>query len=119
MRFDEVERSGDIVIEARNLSKAFDVPLFRDLSLTVERGECMAVIGPNGAGKTTLDQDFDRPRKARLGRSRSSATRSRSAITTRACTRSIPTPRSFARSGPKTIPNGWKRTSVTCSPASA
>ena len=26
MRFDEVERSGDIVVEARNLSKAFDVP---------------------------------------------------------------------------------------------
>ncbi len=54
MRFDEVERSGDIVVEARNLSKAFDVPLFRDLNLTVERGECVAVIGPNGAGKTTL-----------------------------------------------------------------
>ncbi len=54
MRFDEVERSGDIVVEARKLSKAFDVPLFRDLNLTVDRGECVAVIGPNGAGKTTL-----------------------------------------------------------------
>jgi ATP-binding cassette subfamily F protein 3 len=54
MGFDEVERSGDIVVEARKLSKAFDVPLFRDLSLSIERGECVAVIGPNGAGKTTL-----------------------------------------------------------------
>ena len=54
MRFDEVERSGDIVVEARKLSKAFDVPLFRDLNLTIDRGECVAVIGPNGAGKTTL-----------------------------------------------------------------
>ena len=28
--------------------------MFRDLSLTVERGECVGVIGPNGSGKTTL-----------------------------------------------------------------
>jgi ATP-binding cassette subfamily F protein 3 len=54
MGFDEVERSGDIVVEARGLSKAFDAPLYQDLSLTIQRGECVAVIGPNGAGKTTL-----------------------------------------------------------------
>jgi ATP-binding cassette, subfamily F, member 3 len=28
--------------------------LFRDLNLTIDRGDCVAVIGPNGAGKTTL-----------------------------------------------------------------
>ncbi len=28
--------------------------MFRDLNLTVERGQCVGVIGPNGAGKTTL-----------------------------------------------------------------
>ena len=54
MGFDEVERSGDIVIEARRLSKSFDTPLFRDLSLTVTRGQCFGVIGPDGEGKTTL-----------------------------------------------------------------
>jgi ATP-binding cassette subfamily F protein 3 len=54
MGFDEVERSGDIVVEARKLSKAYDKPLFTDLSLTVDRGQCVGVIGPNGAGKTTL-----------------------------------------------------------------
>ena len=54
MGFDEVERSGDIVIEARRLSKSFASPLFRDLNLTIGRGECVGVIGPNGVGKTTL-----------------------------------------------------------------
>ena len=34
--------------------RRYDTPLFRDLSLTVERGQCVGVIGPNGAGKTTL-----------------------------------------------------------------
>lgn len=29
-------------------------PVLRDLSLTVKRGECLAVLGENGAGKTTL-----------------------------------------------------------------
>jgi ATP-binding cassette subfamily F protein 3 len=54
MGFGEVERSGDVAIEGRKLSKAYDTTLFRDLSLTVDRGECVGVIGPNGAGKTTL-----------------------------------------------------------------
>ena len=54
MRFDEVQRSGDIVVEAVKLSKAYANPLFRDLNLTVERSQCVGVIGPNGSGKTTL-----------------------------------------------------------------
>ncbi len=54
MGFDEVDRSGDIVVEARKLSKAFDKPLFTNLDMTIDRGQCVAVIGPNGAGKTTL-----------------------------------------------------------------
>src|SRR4051794_37783234 len=54
MGFGEVDRSGDIVIEATNLSKAFDRPLFKGLNLSVLRGQCVGVMGPNGAGKTTL-----------------------------------------------------------------
>jgi len=54
MGFGEVERSGDIVIEARKLSKSFDKQLFKDLDLAVLRGQCIGVMGPNGSGKTTL-----------------------------------------------------------------
>ncbi len=54
MGFEEVDRSGDIVIEARNLSKAYDKVLFQDLNVAVLRGQCVGVMGPNGSGKTTL-----------------------------------------------------------------
>ena len=47
-------RSVPEVIEARSLSKAYDTPLFQDLNLQVERGQCVGVMGPNGSGKTTL-----------------------------------------------------------------
>ena len=54
MGFGEVERSGDIVIEARKLSKAYDKPLFQDFNFSLLRGQCVGVMGPNGAGKSTL-----------------------------------------------------------------
>jgi ATP-binding cassette subfamily F protein 3 len=54
MGFDEVERSGDIVIEARDLSKSYDKPLFQRFNIAIQRGQCVGVLGPNGSGKTTL-----------------------------------------------------------------
>jgi ATP-binding cassette subfamily F protein 3 len=54
MGFGEVDRSGDIAIEARRISKAYAQPLFRDFNLAVHRGQCVGILGPNGAGKTTL-----------------------------------------------------------------
>ncbi len=67
MRFDEVERTGDIVLEANHLAKAYDKPLFRDFSVAVERGQCVGVIGPNGAGKTTLIKTLIGHEKADAG----------------------------------------------------
>src|SRR5262249_40906752 len=53
MGFGEVDRAGDVVIEARNLSKAYAAPLFQNLNLQVLRAQCVGVMGPNGSGKTT------------------------------------------------------------------
>jgi ABC-2 type transport system ATP-binding protein len=42
------------VVEVQGLQKAYDgVPAVRDIDLTIEEGEVVAVVGPNGAGKTT------------------------------------------------------------------
>lgn len=41
-------------LEVTAISKTFDKPLFKDLSLMVEVGERIAIIGQNGVGKTTL-----------------------------------------------------------------
>jgi ATP-binding cassette subfamily F protein 3 len=58
--FPKAERTGDIVASARGISKKYvnkdgeEKVLFRDLDLSIGRGERWGIIGPNGAGKTTL-----------------------------------------------------------------
>ncbi len=53
--FPPAKRSGRLVLALEGVSKAYGAThLYRDLNLTVLRGERVAVIGPNGAGKTTL-----------------------------------------------------------------
>ncbi len=54
MHFGGVRRTGDVVLEAAGVSKSFGVPLFRDLSFSVKRGQRLGILGPNGCGKTTL-----------------------------------------------------------------
>lgn len=51
----EAERSGRLVIEARDVSFAHgERALVRDFSTTIMRGDRVGLIGPNGSGKTTL-----------------------------------------------------------------
>jgi ATP-binding cassette subfamily F protein uup len=43
------------ILNAQSVTKQFGaVPLFRNISLTVEDGDRIGLIGPNGAGKSTL-----------------------------------------------------------------
>ncbi len=54
MHFRSVRRSGDVVVEADRISKAYDQPLFSGLSFQLQRGQRLGILGPNGSGKTTL-----------------------------------------------------------------
>jgi len=48
---------GDVILEIKGLSKSVDgVPLFSDLTLTVNRGDKIAFVGGNTLAKTTLFQ---------------------------------------------------------------
>ena len=54
-RFDQLRPSGKDVLELTEVTKSYgDKRVLTDVSLTVRRGDKLAVIGPNGLGKSTL-----------------------------------------------------------------
>jgi ABC transport system ATP-binding/permease protein len=51
----EAEKSGKLVIEAKNIGKCFgDRKIVDGFSIRIQRGDRIGIVGPNGAGKTTL-----------------------------------------------------------------
>src|SRR3954470_4616610 len=51
----EADKSGKLVMEAKNIGKAYEERIIVDgFSMRVNRGDRIGMVGPNGAGKTTL-----------------------------------------------------------------
>ena len=48
------ERSGKIVADLENISKAYQKPIVKNFTATILRGDKVGILGPNGSGKTTL-----------------------------------------------------------------
>lgn len=56
IRFIPMEKQpGKIILKVENISKSYEgVPVIKNFSIEVHRGDKIGIIGPNGAGKTTL-----------------------------------------------------------------
>ena len=55
MQTQDAERSGKLVVEAKDVSfSRGDRTIIRDFSTRITRGDRVGLIGPNGSGKTTL-----------------------------------------------------------------
>ena len=57
MKLASETKSGELVIDAKNLKKTFgEKCVVSDFSIKIKRGDRIGIVGPNGVGKTTLLQ---------------------------------------------------------------
>ena len=55
LQVQDADQTGKLVLEAGNVSFSYgQVPIVRDFSTVIMRGDKVGVMGPNGVGKTTL-----------------------------------------------------------------
>jgi ATPase subunit of ABC transporter with duplicated ATPase domains len=54
VRFEGEKKLHRLAVELQHVSKGYDHPLFKNVSMMIEAGERIAIIGANGVGKTTL-----------------------------------------------------------------
>jgi len=55
LQVQEAERTGKLVIEAASVGFAYgNIPIVKEFSTVIMRGDKVGIIGPNGVGKTTL-----------------------------------------------------------------
>ena len=54
LAIDSSERTGKVVFDVKDVSKAYSVPVIDNFSTRIMRGDRVGVLGPNGSGKTTL-----------------------------------------------------------------
>ena len=55
MKFVSEKKSGQLVIDAKNLTKNFaNKSIINNFSMQIKRGDRIGIVGPNGIGKTTL-----------------------------------------------------------------
>ncbi|MFN7253370.1 MAG: ABC-F family ATP-binding cassette domain-containing protein [Anaerobacillus sp.] len=52
--FQIMKQTGNDVLRTEQLSGGYDSPLFKNLNLSINRSESIALLGPNGIGKSTL-----------------------------------------------------------------
>ena len=58
-----------MLAEFQNISKQYDHPVLKEISLTIHRGDSIAIVGPSGSGKSTLLNilgTLDRPSSGRV-----------------------------------------------------